>query len=161
MPWSEAAEWQKQSARNGVLKIATGEVSSPESIHQSWSESKTRDGWTYGLVKDAMAKTHPCLVAWIDLPVGERIKDPLFFAVAHTMLYAHALVAPSGTRYGRGLTHRRVCVSIPSMGTDRTLSLNSLIPTPKTGGDWSQSAHRMFGGAYGSEPCSERLMLRI
>ena len=34
--------------------------------HEEWRNEKIRNGWKYGPVKDDAAKTHPCLVEWID-----------------------------------------------------------------------------------------------
>ena len=42
---------------------------------------KSKDGWTYGTVKDAEAKTHPCLLPYSELPQEQKIKDQLFISV--------------------------------------------------------------------------------
>jgi hypothetical protein len=39
------------------------------------------NGWTYGQVKGAHAKTHPCCVPYEELPVEQRRKDALFKAI--------------------------------------------------------------------------------
>lgn len=49
-------------------------------MHDSWLAEKARDGWVYGKVKDADAKTHPCIVPFSQLPVEQQIKDALFRA---------------------------------------------------------------------------------
>lgn len=66
-------------AREGVEKALDG--ATPEDLHQSWCDFKAADGWVYGEVKDAEAKTHPCLVPYEELPEEQRIKDDLFKAV--------------------------------------------------------------------------------
>lgn len=77
--WDEAPEWQRASAREGVQHALRG--ATPEELHESWCEAKRRDGWTHGAVKDAVAKTHPCLVPYAELPEVQRRKDAIFGAV--------------------------------------------------------------------------------
>lgn len=80
-PWSEAPEWQRDSAIAGVVSMLTGALPSPEQLHESWSAFKRADGWVYGTIKDATMKTHPCLVPYAELPIEQRRKDVLFRAV--------------------------------------------------------------------------------
>lgn len=87
LPWSEAPDWQKQSAKEGVRVALTG--ASPQELHESWAAAKVKDGWVYGLVKDPNAKTHPCLVPYQDLPQVQKDKDFLFSQTVKTL--AHAL----------------------------------------------------------------------
>lgn len=79
VPWEQAPEWQKQSALAGVTAALSGK--GPIEMHAAWSADKVKDGWVYGPVKDAAAKTHPCLVDYADLPEEQRVKDRLFLAV--------------------------------------------------------------------------------
>jgi hypothetical protein len=79
VPWDDAPEWQRDSARVGVLKAIEGATS--EQLHESWMAQKVADGWTHGAVKDADAKTHPCMVSYHELPPAQRRKDALFGAV--------------------------------------------------------------------------------
>lgn len=84
-PWSEAAEWAKSSARTGVEFHASGEHG-PEATHASWMEQKAREGWTYGPVKDAAKKEHPCCVPYDHLPTDQKSKDYIFRAVVLSLL---------------------------------------------------------------------------
>jgi predicted transcriptional regulator len=77
----DAPDWQRASAHEGVAKIASGEITTPEESHQSWAETKIADGWTYGPVKDPEAKEHPCLVPYSDLPPEQKAKDSIFFGI--------------------------------------------------------------------------------
>jgi hypothetical protein len=43
--WDEAPEWQKESARDGVLGVRAG--STPEKSHVSWLRDKAERGWKY------------------------------------------------------------------------------------------------------------------
>lgn len=86
VPWNEAPEWQKQSSIRGV-KVALG-GSTPEQQHEAWLGDKIADGWKYGPVKDADAKTHPCLVNYNMLPEQQKKKDALYIAVVKAMAKA-------------------------------------------------------------------------
>ena len=76
VPWSQAPEWQRESAIKGVEKALLGET--PEQLHESWCADKRADGWVFGEVKNAETKTHPCLVPYDQLPEVQRQKDHLF-----------------------------------------------------------------------------------
>ena len=85
-PWEDATEDQRSSAINGVEKIATGETKRPEQSHESWYAHKAANGWQYGEVKDELAKRHPCMVPYDQLPKEQQAKDYLFFGVAKALL---------------------------------------------------------------------------
>jgi hypothetical protein len=85
LPWSEAPAWQRESAKAGVLEVARDPGISHGDLHQRWLEHKLREGWTYGEVKDAEAKTHPCMIPFAELPECERIKDALFLGVVRAI----------------------------------------------------------------------------
>lgn len=78
--YDEAPNWQKESAIKGVDFVLAGNRD-PEAQHESWMKEKVEAGWVYGEVKDAEAKTHPCLVEYDELPEPQRRKDFLFLAV--------------------------------------------------------------------------------
>lgn len=83
----EAPEWQVQSAYEGVQCAIDG--ATPEQLHESWLNSKVADGWCYGHVKDAVAKTHPCIVPYAELPAEQRLKDKVFQAVVQAFIHHH------------------------------------------------------------------------
>lgn len=83
LPWTDAPPWQRESAILGVKKAIEG--ATPEQLHESWSAQKVADGWVYGDVKDADAKTHPCLVPYGELPTEQQRKDALFGAVVNAL----------------------------------------------------------------------------
>lgn len=72
--WDDAPDWQQQSAVAGVENVLLKEAQ-PWEQHDAWMQHKLADGWTYGLVKDAEAKTHPCMVPYEQLPREQRMKD--------------------------------------------------------------------------------------
>ncbi len=83
--WDNAPEWQKESAINGVLFHLANPDAGTDASHQSWYNEKADAGWVYGAVKDEVAKTHPCMVHYADLPVEQRAKDYLFRQVVHSL----------------------------------------------------------------------------
>ena len=78
-PWSASPAWVKESARAGVLSAING--ATPEELHQAWSDHKLAEGWVYGKEKDGIAKTHPCLVPYHELPLEQQAKDYVFAAI--------------------------------------------------------------------------------
>jgi hypothetical protein len=80
-PWAQADEWQRESARNGVRYALAHPDAPPSTQHDAWRDDKIAEGWTYGPVKDAAAKTHPCMVSYAQLPKEQQRKDALFRAI--------------------------------------------------------------------------------
>lgn len=78
VPWEEAPEWQKTSARNGVKALLDDPSMTPEQSHEGWTIEKLRDGWKYGPEKRPDLKEHPCLVLYNELPIAQRAKDSIF-----------------------------------------------------------------------------------
>lgn len=81
--WDDAPDWQKKSAIEGVEGVINGNT--PEQSHESWMAAKVADGWVYGDVKDPGGKTHPCIVAYEDLPPVQKIKDELYVSVVRSL----------------------------------------------------------------------------
>lgn len=86
--WDEAPEWQKDSARAGVVFNLENPDAPPSASHDSWMKKKIEDGWTYGAVKDEEAKTHPCLVEFDKLPIDQMRKDIFFKSVVMAFIGA-------------------------------------------------------------------------
>lgn len=84
-PWTEAEPWQRESALRGVGFAMENPGAPASAQHDAWMADKIADGWVHGAVKDADAKTHPCIVPYDDLPADQRIKDHAFRAVVHGM----------------------------------------------------------------------------
>lgn len=85
--WADAPDWQKESARAGVVAIMTHDVTRPEDSHISWFTHKRSEGWVYGEKKDPVAKTHPCMVAFEKLPPEQQLKDYLFFTTVTVLAF--------------------------------------------------------------------------
>lgn len=84
-PWEDAPEWQKVANRAGVNFHLSHPAAAASESHESWRDMKTRDGWKYGLVKDAEKKEHPCMVPFHSLPVDQQAKDYIFKAVVESL----------------------------------------------------------------------------
>lgn len=83
--WTEAPQWQKDSAINGVaFHIANPEAGCSGS-HENWLKEKYAEGWKYGGVKDSEKKEHPCCVPYDELPLEQKVKDALFVGVVRAM----------------------------------------------------------------------------
>lgn len=82
--WEAAPEWQRESARMGVDLHLSGDFG-PEASHISWMSQKLNDGWKYGVDKDPVNKTHPCLVPFDQLSPEQQAKDYIFRAVVHAL----------------------------------------------------------------------------
>lgn len=83
--WDDAPEWQRDSARNGVVFHFENPDDGPAGSHENWMKVKEADGWVYGPVKDPEAKTHPCMVPYSELPREQRLKDYIFVAIVHAI----------------------------------------------------------------------------
>lgn len=87
-PWGHAPQWQRDSAIKGVENILANPWMSPIDSHESWYAEKASTGWRYGPTKDENAKTHPCMVPYLDLPETQRAKDTLFVNIVRALMPA-------------------------------------------------------------------------
>lgn len=76
--WTEAEDWQKESAINGVKYLLMTPYTQADALHKNWLAEKAAGGWKLGPVKDAEKKEHPCFVPFEELPVEQQAKDHLF-----------------------------------------------------------------------------------
>ena len=79
--WDLSPEWQRVSCIAGVQAHLMNRDLTPADSHRLWLKTKEKDGWVHGEVKDAEAKTHPCIMSYDDLPPDQKLKDCLFAAV--------------------------------------------------------------------------------
>lgn len=86
MAWADAPPWQQKSAVVGVRFTILHPNAGPAASHESWLAEKAADGWQYGLVKDPVAKRHPCFTPYDLLPLEQRAKDYLFQAVVRSVV---------------------------------------------------------------------------
>ena len=83
--WSEAEQWQRDSAITGVQFRINNPDAKEDAQHNAWMADKVKDGWVYGEVKDAEKKTHPCIVPFEQLPEFQQKKDKLFCAIVDVL----------------------------------------------------------------------------
>lgn len=84
--WDEAPDWQKDSAKKGVMFHFQNPDAPPSASHDNWLADKAKDGWVWAPVKDADVKGHPCMLPFDQLPLEQQIKDHLFRAVVHAAI---------------------------------------------------------------------------
>lgn len=51
---------------------------SPEELHDDWVRAYEAMGWSYGPIRDRVARTHPDMVPFDELDPRERDKDAVF-----------------------------------------------------------------------------------
>lgn len=90
--WENAPEWQKESAINGVRFHCLNENTTPADSHNSWLKEKTEQGWSWGEIKDAEKKEHPCFTAYENLPKPQQVKDYIFKNIVEA--YKQAFYTP-------------------------------------------------------------------
>lgn len=83
--WDCAPDWQKESCIAGVRAHMYRNMT-PRDSHEEWMKHKIANGWTFGEVKDAEKKTHPCLVSYDLLPPRQRMKDYLFRGICQAVI---------------------------------------------------------------------------
>lgn len=84
-PWDEAPDYQVKQSISGVQEVIRDPELTPERHHQLWVDRMRADGWTYGETKDSGSKTHPTMVPFAELPVGQQLKDRLFIAIVRAL----------------------------------------------------------------------------
>lgn len=83
--WGDAEQWVRDSAVAGVAFHLDNPGAGDSASHDAWMAHKIADGWVYGETKDPVAKTHPCLVPFDQLPREQQLKDRLFRAIVHAL----------------------------------------------------------------------------
>lgn len=81
--WEMCSADLQESAVKGVQAALDG--ATPIELHDSWVQTKLDQGWTYGLEKSELERTHPQMVAYEELPAEQRIKDHLFGAIVQAL----------------------------------------------------------------------------
>jgi hypothetical protein len=90
--WADAPQWQKESAREGILAILENPKMMPDDQHALWMAEKLKNGWIYGKEKNEENKTHPCLVPYEQLPFAQRAKDMIFGSVVRGLASHFGLI---------------------------------------------------------------------
>lgn len=73
----------------GVQRVLEGHTAAE--LHESWLADHKAQGWVYGPNLDDVAKIHPCMRPYENLPAEQRMKDTIFQNVVRTMAVALGL----------------------------------------------------------------------
>ncbi len=84
--WEATRDNIRASTIDNVLYVMKNPDVAPSAIHYNWVILKAADGWVFGEIKDAVRKTHPCMVAYSDLPEEQRAKDDLFQGIVLALM---------------------------------------------------------------------------
>jgi DNA-binding transcriptional MerR regulator len=86
-PWDddEVPEYQREQNVASVEEALGNPDLTPRQNHEGWYERMRADGFVYGPVKDPVAKTHPTLLPWDQLPAEQRLKNRLFVAIVRAL----------------------------------------------------------------------------
>lgn len=84
--WEKCEDWQRKSAINGVKFRISNPNAAIDAQHNNWMKEKIADGWTYGKIKDASKKKHPCIVPFKKLPIFQQKKDALFSNIVDSLI---------------------------------------------------------------------------
>lgn len=76
-PWEEHDEEFRKAAADHISRLRA-EGADARQAHEKWAAMRIAEGWTYGPVKDPVAKTSPWLVDFEEIPAYERAKDYVF-----------------------------------------------------------------------------------
>jgi len=76
--WSDLPNPEKYQHALEVEHYLLSEPMTPEAAHASWMQSRLAEGWSYGIEKDPVLKTHPSLVLFQELSPEEMTKDYLY-----------------------------------------------------------------------------------
>lgn len=86
LPFDSAPEWQLESIEKGIEFHRNNPDAGDSASHDCWLKHKKDAGWVYGEAKDEVAKTHPCMVPFDQLPDHQQKKDRLFRTIVHALL---------------------------------------------------------------------------
>jgi len=79
-------DWDSNKATiiAGIERMLENPNESPTENHTAWWNYKIAEGWKLGPVKDPVAKTHPCMVPYEELPPHQQAKDLVFQSIVKT-----------------------------------------------------------------------------
>lgn len=83
--WADAPEGMRESCLRGVRFALEKPDATSEEMHGSWMAAQLAAGWRWGPKRDDVAKTHPALVPFDDLPPEVRAKDRLFRSIVRAL----------------------------------------------------------------------------
>ena len=82
-PWNYESDEIRRNVIAGVRSARDGV--SPRDNHELWVKDKAAHGWKWGPEKNAVKKTHPCMVPYDDLPSEQQDKNRMFVAIVDAL----------------------------------------------------------------------------
>lgn len=92
-PWESLDPQTRALTVRGVRLARLGMT--PERLHEAWCDGKRAQGWVHGESKDPVARTHPCMIPYADLPEHQRAKDRLLSVITRELAGPQRLRAAS------------------------------------------------------------------
>lgn len=83
--WQKAPKWQREALTAAVMWRVEHPEATPEQMHSDWMVKKMQSGWAYGPELNEDLKQHPSMIAYKDLPDGQRANDELFAAIVNAL----------------------------------------------------------------------------
>lgn len=88
-PWDALTRRHREQVIRRVKSIREGH--GPAQIHQEWVDEMLAWGWTWGLVKNPVEKTHPALRPYDELPAWQQAKDRLAVRIVFTFVLPYVM----------------------------------------------------------------------
>jgi len=83
--WDELSTELKESILAGVAFHTNYSSATAAEGHERWLETKRKQGYKYGPVKNEEKCEHPCFLPFVDLPKEQKAKDHIFKAVVNSL----------------------------------------------------------------------------
>jgi len=84
--WDELSDKEKNNIIGGVKYLLENQGLPKSVLHDNWVESKIKDGWKVGLLRDTDNKIHEYLVPYEQLPSFPKMKIGLFYDVVKAQI---------------------------------------------------------------------------
>lgn len=85
--WKTVSSDAKARLINAVRRAIDDKVTDPAIAHANWITDMEKEGWQYGEEFSEENKTHPCMVEYAQLPVGQQTKDYIFISILKPFYY--------------------------------------------------------------------------
>lgn len=79
--WGDLPQANRDGMISAVAFLRANPDAGDEAMHEQWCRARFADGWIYGPQLDRLAKIHPNLVPFDQLPEEQQFKDKLFRSI--------------------------------------------------------------------------------
>lgn len=101
-PWEERSQAQRAGMVAAVENVLADPALTPRATHEAWLATYVADGWTWGPAEDRVAKVHPSLKPWDELPGEERAKGQMFVSMVRALAPVSDFEAAKAVRQAGG-----------------------------------------------------------